>query len=166
MGTYFSKEKLDLLKAQFDTAEYDAEQAEPAIYIGKEQLLDLMKVLRETPTYAFDRMSCLTAVDYKEYYEMVYCLYSRRYDLWVTVKVKLDHDNPEVESMTQIWEGTNFEERETYDLMGIKFLNHPDLHRILLPDNYEAHPLQKDFVPLEPRVEGGVLTWHKPKNLS
>ena len=92
MGTYFSKEKLDLLKAQFDTAEYDAEQAEPAIYIGKEQLLDLMKVLRETPTYAFDRMSCLTAVDYKEYYEMVYCLYSRRYDLWVTVKVKLDQD--------------------------------------------------------------------------
>ena len=99
------------------------------------QMRAVMKVLRETPTYAFDRMSCLTAVDYKEYYEMVYCLYSRRYDLWVTVKVKLDHDNPEVESMTQIWEGTNFEERETYDLMGIKFLNHPDLRRILLPDN-------------------------------
>ena len=166
MGKYFDKEKLELLKAQFDTAEYDAEQAEPAIYIGKEQLLGLMRVLRETPTYAFDRMSNLTAVDYKEYFEMVYSLYSRRYDKWVTVKVKLDRDNPEVESMTQIWEGTNFEERETYDLMGVKFLHHPDLRRILMPDNYEAHPLRKDFVPLEPRIEGGGLQWHKQRSMS
>ena len=70
-GTYFEIDKLELLKAQFDTAEFDAEANEPAIYIGKEQLLDLMKVLRETPTYSFDRMSCLTAMDYKEYFEMV-----------------------------------------------------------------------------------------------
>jgi len=166
MGKYFDKEKLELLKAQFDTAEYDAEQAEPAIYIGKEQLLGLMRVLRETPTYAFDRMSNLTAVDYKEYFEMVYSLYSRRFDMWITVKVKLDHDKPEVESMTQIWEGTNFEERETYDLMGINFIHHPDLRRILMPDNYNAHPLRKDFVPLEPKIEGGVLTWHKQKSMS
>ena len=166
MGKYYDKEKLELLKAQFDTAEYDAEQAEPAIYIGKEQLLGLMRVLRETPTYAFDRMSNLTAVDYKEYFEMVYSLYSRRFDMWITVKVKLDHDKPEVESMTQIWEGTNFEERETYDLMGINFIHHPDLRRILMPDNYDAHPLRKDFVPLEPKIEGGVLTWHKQKSMS
>lgn len=166
MGKYFDKEKLELLKAQFDTAEYDAEQAEPAIYIGKEQLLGLMRVLRETPTYAFDRMSNLTAVDYKEYFEMVYSLYSRRFDMWITVKVKLDHDKPEVESMTQIWEGTNFEERETYDLMGINFIHHPDLRRILMPDNYDAHPLRKDFVPLKPKIEGGVLTWHKQKSMS
>lgn len=166
MGKYFDKEKLELLKAQFDTAEYDAEQAEPAIYIGKEQLLGLMRVLRETPTYAFDRMSNLTAVDYKEYFEMVYSLYSRRFDMWITVKVKLDHDKPEVESMTQIWEGTNFEERETYDLMGINFIHHPDLRRILMPDNYDEHPLRKDFVPLEPKIEGGVLTWHKQKSMS
>lgn len=166
MGKYFDKEKLELLKAQFDTAEYDAEQAEPALYIGKEQLLGLMRVLRETPTYAFDRMSNLTAVDYKEYFEMVYSLYSRRFDMWITVKVKLDHDKPEVESMTQIWEGTNFEERETYDLMGINFIHHPDLRRILMPDNYDAHPLRKDFVPLEPKIEGGVLTWHKQKSMS
>lgn len=166
MGKYFDKEKLELLKAQFDTADYDAEQAEPAIYIGKEQLLGLMRVLRETPTYAFDRMSNLTAVDYKEYFEMVYSLYSRRFDMWITVKVKLDHDKPEVESMTQIWEGTNFEEREIYDLMGINFIHHPDLRRILMPDNYDAHPLRKDFVPLEPKIEGGVLTWHKQKSMS
>lgn len=166
MGNYFEKEKLEQLKLKYSTAEYDEAAAEPAFYVDKDDLLDLMKYLRETSTISFDRMACLTAADYKEYLEMVYVLYSRRFDRWLTVKVKLDRDKPEVESMTQIWPGTEFEEREVYDLMGIVFLNHPDLRRILMPDNYEAHPLRKDFVPLEPKIEGGILTWHKQKSSS
>ena len=104
---------------------------------------------------------------YKDYFEIVYNLFSRRYNRWVTVKVKLEeHDNPEIESVTGIWEGANFEERETYDLMGIRFLNHPNLTRILMPDDYDAFPLRKDFVPLEPKIEGGELVWHKPSTIS
>lgn len=166
MGNYFEIEKLEELKLRFKTAEYDSESKEPSLYVDAAELLELMKYLRETSTISFDRMACLTAADYKEYLEMVYVLYSRRFDKWLNVKVKLDRENPEVESMTQVWPGTEFEERETYDLMGIVFLNHPDLRRILMPDNYEAHPLRKDFVPLEPKIEGGVLTWHKQKSSS
>lgn len=166
MGNYFEIEKLEELKLRFKTAEYDSESKEPSLYVDAAELLELMKYLRETSTISFDRMACLTAADYKEYLEMVYVLYSRRFDKWLNIKVKLDRENPEVESMTQVWPGTEFEERETYDLMGIVFLNHPDLRRILMPDNYEAHPLRKDFVPLEPKIEGGVLTWHKQKSSS
>ena len=166
MGNYFEIEKLEELKLRFKTAEYDSESKEPSLYVDAAELLELMKYLRETSTISFDRMACLTAADYREYLEMVYVLYSRRFDKWLNVKVKLDRENPEVESMTQVWPGTEFEERETYDLMGIVFLNHPDLRRILMPDNYEAHPLRKDFVPLEPKIEGGVLTWHKQKSSS
>ena len=166
MGNYFEIEKLEELKLRFKTAEYDSESKEPSLYVDAAELLELMKYLRETSTISFDRMACLTAADYKDYLEMVYVLYSRRFDKWLNVKVKLDRENPEVESMTQVWPGTEFEERETYDLMGIVFLNHPDLRRILMPDNYEAHPLRKDFVPLEPKIEGGVLTWYKQKSSS
>lgn len=132
-------------------------------YVEAADLLDTMRELRESPILSFDRVANITAVDYKDYIEMVYMLYSRRFDKWVTVKCRLDREAPEVESMTQLWAGVEFEEREIYDLMGVTFLHHPDLRRILMPDNYTAHPLRKDFVPLEPKIEGGVLTWHKQK---
>ena len=97
---------------------------------------------------------------------MVYILYSRRFDMWLTVKVKLPEEDTKVQSMTQVWPGTEFEEREIYDLMGVDFINHPDMRRILMPDDYPAHPLRKDFVPLQPKIQGGVLTWHKQKSSS
>lgn len=152
---------LEELKAKFPGIEYDAEQPEPHIYAKAEELLGLMHDLKEDPAFVFDRMGNITSVDYKKYIEMVYMLYSRRFDKWVTVKCQLDREHPTVESMTQVWPGVEFEEREIYDLMGVEFLHHPDMRRILMPDNYPAHPLRKDFVPLKPQIEGGVLTWHK-----
>lgn len=166
MGTYLELHYIEGLKESFPSIEYDAEAAEPHIYVGKDELLGLMHELRENPIWSFDRMGNITSVDYKEYIEMVYMLYSRRFDKWVTVKCKLDENEPAVESMTQVWPGVEFEEREIYDLMGVEFFNHPDLRRILMPDDYTAHPLRKDFVPLVPRIEGGVLKWHKQKSSS
>ena len=164
---YLSKEQLQKIKSQFATVEYDDSQAEPALYVARSEFLDLLKSLKEKVSLSFDRLANYTAVDYKDYFEIVYNLFSRRYNRWVTVKVKLEeHDNPEIESVAGIWEGANFEERETYDLMGIRFLNHPNLTRILMPDDYDAFPLRKDFVPLEPKIEGGELVWHKPSTIS
>lgn len=166
MGSYLAQKYLEKLQRQYKSMEFDSGQAEPHIYVDSGDLLDLMKELQGNPVFAFDRMANITSVDYKEYIEMVYILYSRRFDKWVTVKCRLDRERPVVESMTQVWQGTEFEEREIYDLMGVEFLHHPDLRRILMPEDYTAYPLRKDFVPLQPRIEGGVLKWLPPKNLS
>lgn len=166
MGSYLEIKYLEELQQQYASVEFDSEQPEPHIYVGTEDLLALMKELQENPIWAFDRMANITSVDYKEYIEMVYMLYSRRFDKWVTVKCKLDREKPVVESMTQVWPGTEFEEREIFDLMGVEFLHHPDLRRILMPEDYTAYPLRKDFVPLQQKIEGGVLKWLQPKSLS
>ena len=109
---YLSKEQLQKIKSQFATVEYDDSQAEPALYVARSEFLDLLRSLKEKVSLSFDRLANYTAVDYKYYFEIVYNLFSRRYNRWVTVKVKLeDHDNPEIESVTGIWEGANFEER-------------------------------------------------------
>ena len=166
MGSYLEQKYLKELQKQFASMEFDSTQAEPHIYMDSEDLLGLMKELHGNPIFAFDRMANITSVDYKEYIEMVYMLYSRRFDAWVTVKCCLDREKPVVESMTQVWPGTEFEEREIFDLMGVEFLHHPDLRRILMPEDYTAYPLRKDFVPLQPKIEGGVLKWIQPKSLS
>ena len=139
MGSYLEIKYLEELQHQYPSVEFDREQPEPHIYVGTEDLLALMKELQENPIWAFDRMANITSVDYKEYIEMVYMLYSRRFDKWVTVKCKLDREKPVVESMTQVWPGT---------------------------EDYTAYPLRKDFVPLQPKIEGGVLKWLQPKSLS
>ena len=166
METYFEIKYIHQLKWKYESVEFDEEQEKPQVYVSTADLLPMMKLLRENPIWSFDRMANITAVDYKDYLEMVYNLYSRRYNKWLTVKVKLDREKPEIESMTQVWTGTEFEEREIFDLMGINFLHHPDMRRILMPDDYSEYPLRKDFVPLVPKIEGGVLTWHKQKSSS
>ena len=75
------------------------------------------------------------------------------------VKAALDSAAPVIESATALYAGAEFEEREVYDLMGVEFLGHPDLRRILMPDDYPAHPLRKDFVAPVPKMEGGKLVW-------
>ncbi len=166
MGAYLDTASLEKLQGSFASLTFDREQAEPQLHVEPQDLLELMQELRHNPACEFDRMANITSVDYKEYIEMVYMLYSRRFDLWATVKCRLDRQDPVVESMTQIWPGTEFEEREIFDLMGVEFLHHPDLRRILMPEDYPAHPLRKDFQPPQPYIEGGVLKWQKPKNLS
>jgi NADH:ubiquinone oxidoreductase subunit C len=77
--------------------------------------------------------------------EMVYHLFSFTNNLEITIKVILDRDKPEIDSVTPIWPGANWQERETYDLLGVYFNNHPDLRRILCPSDWEGHPLKKDY---------------------
>lgn len=166
MGAYLDTASLEKLHGSYISLTYDLQQPEPQLYVSAQELLGLMQQLRCNPVWAFDRMINITSVDYKEYIEMVYMLYSRRFDLHVTVKCRLDRQQPVVESMTQVWPGTEFEEREIFDLMGVEFLHHPDLRRILMPEDYPAHPLRKDFQPPKPYIEGGLLKWQKPKNLS
>lgn len=108
-------------------------------------LLPLCKELKEAPEFSFDYLMCLSGVDYKDRFEVVYHLLSMDLRHKIVLKVLLDHNNPTVESVTSIWETANWYERETYDMFGIKFNNHPDLRRILLPDDWEGYPLRKNY---------------------
>ena len=97
---------------------------------------------------AFVRLSTVTAVDRhpaEPRFEVVYHLHSIERNERVRLKCRVRGEDPLIESVTGVWRGANWYEREVFDLFGIKFLNHPDLRRIMLPDNWEGHPLRKDY---------------------
>lgn len=109
-------------------------------------LLSLMRELKENPEYDFNFLTSLTAVDYPEHFTVVYNLISFRHGHTLMVKVKIeDKEEPAAPSLTPLWGGANWQEREVYDLFGITFTGHPNLRRILLDDDFAGYPLRKDF---------------------
>ena len=120
-----------------------------SVYISREKIYEVLKFLKETSGFSFDLLSSITAVDYIDHFEVVYQLKSLITLSKATVKVKLGfgrEDQPEIDSAYILWKGADFQEREVFDLMGIHFVNHPNLKRILLWDGFPGHPLRKDFV--------------------
>ncbi len=93
----------------------------------------------------FDYLMNLSALDYKDKFALVYNFYSFKTKNKLSLKVFLDKNNPRIWSVSKIWSTANWHEREAYDLMGITFIGHPDLRRILLPDDWVGHPLRKDY---------------------
>jgi len=111
----------------------------PVVYISKENLIPFMK---EKKDEGYDMLLMVTGVDYVDHLEVVYHLLSTKDGRRLLVKTKTDG---EVDSVTGIWPGANWHERETYDLVGIRFRNHPNLKRILLPEGWVGHPLRKNY---------------------
>ena len=103
------------------------------------------KNLRSNPDLNFDYLFCLTCVDWKTHLTLVYHLTSTTYRHTIVVKSKLDRNNPEIETVCNIWRTMEFHEREQYEMFGVKFLNHPDLRRLILEDDFQGFPLRKDF---------------------
>src|SRR5216110_2333399 len=99
--------------------------------------------IRYAPEFEFDFLFCLTGVDWKTHLTVVYHLTSTLFRHTLVVKSKLDRNNPAIESVSHIWRTAEFNERETYELFGVKFLNHPDLRRLILTDDFEGYPLRK-----------------------
>lgn len=96
----------------------------------------------------FVRLSSITAVDWlpaEPRFEVVYHLRSMERNIRLRLKCRIGEDLPAIDSVTGVWRGANWYEREVFDLFGIQFRNHPNLKRILLPDDWEGHPLRKDF---------------------
>ena len=147
---YLSAEALAGIKLAFSNAVYDAEAARAAVYIGADELVAFLTFLRDDTALQLTRMENVTAVDWKDRFEMVYHLFSPVHMHWLTVKVTLPHDAPVVPSATAVFPGVEFEEREVYDLMGITFTGHPDLRRVFHHEDFVGHPLRKDFVPPPP----------------
>jgi len=111
-------------------------------------LVQLMRDLKEN--YGFNFLSNVTAADYLDYFETVYDVSVVGEPDTIHIKTRVDRHNPVVPSMVPIWGGAIWQEREVYDLMGITFKDHPDLRRILLDDDWQDHPLRKDY-----QYEGG-----------
>lgn len=107
----------------------------------------VMRLLKEGPDFQFNYLNNLTAVDYLDHFEIVYHLTSMFHKQTLAVKTRLaGRENLEVPSITHLWLGADFQEREVYDLMGIRFVGHPNLKRIALWDGFNGHPLRKDFL--------------------
>ena len=130
------------------------------VYIDPARVIEILRWLHDAPEQHYDHLADVTAVDYGggRPLEVVYQLWSIPHRAALRVKCELCLDGLEIESVTEIWVGANWLEREVFDLFGIRFTGHPDLRRILMPDNYaEGHPLRKDF-PLRGRFSRAEQT--------
>ena len=113
------------------------------VVLDRKDLFAVCKFLKEE--FDVEHVTCITAVDWRDHFESVYHLTSWKRNLMIQVNARIPHDDPHVDSITPLWNGANVHEREAYDLMGLVYDGHPNLTRILLPKDYEFHPLRKDF---------------------
>lgn len=113
-----------------------------------EKIFELAKFLKEDPELSFEMCKDVTAIDWatrKNRFTVVYQLYSFKNNFNLRVKANLKNDPPAIESVTSLWKSADWYERETFDMYGINFKNHPDLRRIYMPEGFEYYPLRKEF---------------------
>lgn len=144
---------INSLESRFEYSVYkiDKFRDEVTFYVKRDKFLPLCKSLYRD--YGFTYLVDITAVDYLRYktprYEVVYLIHSfgEKYDrnIRLRIKVELKNNDTTIETVTGIWKGADWLEREVYDMFGIKFAGHPDMRRILMPEDYPLHPLRKDF---------------------
>ena len=117
-----------------------------SLIVNPSKLHELAKQLKEDTDTSFDYMFCQTGIDWLENMEVVYHLRSTSHGHEVVVRAQItDRENPTVDSVYDLWKTADFHEREIFDLLGIRFNNHPDLRRIFLDDDWEGFPLRKDY---------------------
>ena len=121
-----------------------------SITIGRESILAAITALRDDSELKYNRLSDISAIDNLERratprFEVVYHLYSYLRSDWVRLRVPIEERDAEVPSITSEWPAANWFEREVYDMFGIQFAGHPQLTRILMPDDWEGFPLRKDY---------------------
>ena len=129
------------------------DRGELTLDIPREKIVAVCRFLRDT--LQFERLSTVTGVDWfpvEPRFEVVYHLHSVSRNERLRLKSRVPGDDPEIDSVTPVWSGANWFERETFDLFGVRFRNHPDLRRIMLPEDWEGHPLRKDYNVMGPRA--------------
>ncbi len=116
------------------------------LVVKSDSLLGIAGFLKDTPGLDFNYLASLTAVDYGDYFELVYKLTSLDHNHSLVLKARVyGRDNPAVPSVVSLWRGADLQEREIYDLMGIRFEGHPNMKRIVLWDGFAGYPLRKDY---------------------
>jgi NADH-quinone oxidoreductase subunit C len=140
----YAGEIADKLKSKF--AAGILENGNDYILVDSHCLIDIAAYLKDTPGLEFDYLNYLTTVDYKDCFELVYNLVSFKHNHGLTLKVRCSNKKDAViPSIANLWCGANFQEREIYDLFGIKFEGHSNMKRIFLWDGFKGHPLRKDY---------------------
>ena len=138
----------DSLKAKFGDAVLDAklDVMQPWLSIAPDRMKDVAFFLRDDPSMQFDYMMCLSGVDYNDgRLGIVYHLFSMVHRHKIVLKAFCTKENPHVRSVSSVWGTANWHEREVFDMYGITIDEHPDLRRLLMPDDWEGHPLRKDY---------------------
>lgn len=139
----------ELLREKFGDAVYAYTEGggtkDPFCKVKPEQIAEVCLFLRDEPGLRFDFLQCLSGVDHKENLTTVYHLYSYPLRHSFVLKVDVPRDNPVQPSVAHVWSTADWHERESFDLLGIRYTGHPDLRRIMMPDDWEGYPLRKDF---------------------
>lgn len=144
---------VDRLPKKFPDAvtsvDLDPDRGEVAVHVRAAHIVEIARYLHDDPEMAFDHITDICSADYpedRERFEVIYQLLSLPHGRRIRLKARVPEDNPAIASVTGVWRGAEFLEREVYDMMGIRFTGHPDLRRILMPEDYaEGYPLRKDF---------------------
>ncbi len=131
---------------------------EPAIRVRASEIVPVATFLKEDPALAFDCLSNQSGVDQpkRDEIDVVYHLFSYVHRHAVALKAGVLRDNAKIASVSSVWRAAIWQEREIFDLLGVEFAGHPDLRRILLPEDWVGHPLRKDYV--EPTEYHGIST--------
>jgi NADH-quinone oxidoreductase subunit C len=151
------------LKGKFDAeiVRWDNAHGQLAVTLRKDRIIDVLRYLKETGGY--NHLADVTCVDFlrepkeAERFVVVYTLYSFEHNVRLRLRALVSDSDATIDSACELWKGANWSEREVYDLFGITFNNHPDLRRLLMPDDYQGHPLRKDY-PLKGRGERESFT--------
>ncbi len=146
-----AKAIFERLAGKFGEAVFDYTEGngvkDPFCKVKPDKLVEVGTFLRDDPDLRFDFLQCVTAVDWikQEKIEVVYHLYSYKHRHSFVVKVELPRNEPVVPSVVSVWSTADWQEREQFDLFGVQFPGHPDLKRLLMPDDWDGHPMRKDF---------------------
>jgi NADH-quinone oxidoreductase subunit C len=133
------------IKSAFPKAEIESDG--PGAVIRREDLVEMVDFLKNTPTLSYNYLNDLTAVDYQNYFEVVYRLSSLEHNTMLVLKVRCyERENASIPTITGLFRGADLMEREVFDLMGIQFSGHPNLKRIFLWEGFQGHPLRKDYL--------------------
>jgi len=131
----------------------------PTVYVARDDLPAVARAMHDDPSLAFTLLSELAAADYwprEPRFELIYILVSFARRVRVRIKVRLDGTDPHIATVSDIWPGANWLEREVWDLFGIVFDGHPDPRRLLMPEDWEGYPLRKDYpvqINMKPRAD-------------
>jgi NADH-quinone oxidoreductase subunit C len=141
---------LQKLKNEFTSIDFEVSdfRNELTLKLPKENIVEICSFIKTDSELEFVYCEDITAVDWAKRtnrFTVVYHIYSFKNNFRIRLKADVDESDCNIDSVSSVWKAANWQERETYDMYGIKFNNHPDLRRMYMPEEFEYHPLRKDF---------------------